>query len=254
MNLQELAVELADLRRRFENVLCLGVIAEADYAAARVRVSIGALKTTWLPWLTHRAGGDSTWHAPEVGEQVLVLSPSGDLAQGVVLPAIFYASHPANASAATVHRTTYADGAVIEYDRAAHELKLTIPGKVTLNATGHVTATIGGNLASTVAGNASVQVTGTASVSGTAGITLASPASIALTAPAIALNGAVAVSAGAAGGGGMQVAGAITAGGDITNNGGSLGSLGTLQAAYNAHTHLCSGPGAASSVTNTPVP
>lgn len=134
MNLQQLTVELADLRRRFENVARLGVIAEADYAAARVRVAIGALKTAWLPWLTHSAGGDRTWHAPEVGEQVLVIAPSGDLAQGLVLPAIFYASRPANAAAATIHRTTYADGAVIEYDRAAHTLKINIPGAITFTA------------------------------------------------------------------------------------------------------------------------
>lgn len=246
MNIRQLAVELADLRRRFENVARVGVIAEADYAAARVRVAIGANKTAWLPWLTHRAGGDRTWHAPEVGEQVLVLSPSGDLAQGVVIPGIFYAARPANAAAATVSRTTFADGAVIEYDRAAHELKLTIPGKVTLNATGNVTATIGGNLSAAIAGTTGITSAGA--------VTIASPAGITLNAPSINLSGAIAVSPGAYGGGNMTTTGGIIAQGDITNNGGALGSLGALQTKYNAHTHTCSGPGGASSAPAQPVP
>lgn len=242
--IQELAADLADLRRRFENTVRLGTIAEADYPAARVRVAIGPLRTAWLPWLTSRAGADRSWHAPELGEQVVVLSPSGDLAQGVVLPAIFYNAHPANAATPTVHRATYADGAVIEYDRAAHELKLTIPGRITLNATGHVSATIGGNLSATVTGTTAVTSTGTVSLTSSAGI--------ALNAPAIGLNGAVTIAPAPGGAGGsVSVSGSISAQGQVADG---TGSLASLRSAYNTHRHTEQGDGAPTSTTSVPNP
>lgn len=118
---------LADLDRRFANVIRFGVIAEADYDAARVRVRFGSLKTDWLPWVTLRAGPDLSWWAPEPGEQVIILAPSGELAQAVVLPAVYSNAHSAPGNAPTVHRIEYEDGAVFEYDRAAHRWRVTIP-------------------------------------------------------------------------------------------------------------------------------
>jgi phage baseplate assembly protein V len=127
---------LGELERRLANVTRAGTILEADYAKARVRVKLGKNTTAWLPWVSSRAGGDKTWHAPEVGEQVLVLSPAGDLCAGFVLGGVYKQDRPANADAATVSRTTYADGAVVEYDRAAHAYAITIPagGKATVKA------------------------------------------------------------------------------------------------------------------------
>jgi phage baseplate assembly protein V len=130
------AARIGELERRLANVTRAGTILEADYAKARVRVKLGKNTTAWLPWVSSRAGGDKTWHAPEVGEQVLVLSPAGDLCAGFVLGGVYKQDRPANADAATVSRTTYADGAVVEYDRAAHAYAISIPagGKATIKA------------------------------------------------------------------------------------------------------------------------
>ncbi|MBI9110114.1 phage baseplate assembly protein V [Maridesulfovibrio ferrireducens] len=114
--------------RRLSNLIRIGTVAEADYSKARVRVSFGEAVSDWLPWVTFRAGGDHTWWAPEVGEQVIVLSPSGEISGGVVLGSIFSTDHPAPADRPTIHRTTYEDGAVIEYDRLNHILHAYIPG------------------------------------------------------------------------------------------------------------------------------
>ncbi|MBE0529536.1 MAG: phage baseplate assembly protein V [Rhodospirillales bacterium] len=111
-------MEMAELDRRLANVVRIGTVAEADYPAARVRVAIGDNLTGGLPWLTARAGGDRAWWAPEVGEQVMVFSPGGDLAQGVVLPALFSNAAPAPADSPDIRREVYADGLVIEHDRA----------------------------------------------------------------------------------------------------------------------------------------
>ncbi|BEP48543.1 hypothetical protein [Variovorax sp. V116] len=45
-----------------------------------------------------------------------------------VLVGIFRDTVPANGSSGDVERTTYPDGAIIEYDHAAHALKATLPG------------------------------------------------------------------------------------------------------------------------------
>ena len=120
---------IADLARRLANVVRPGVVAEVDSGAAAVRVRYAEAAdavTAWLPFLAARAGGDVSWWPPEIGEQVVVLAPSGELSQGVVLGALYSDAHPAPA-AADRHRVEYADGAVIEYDREAHRLRAELP-------------------------------------------------------------------------------------------------------------------------------
>ncbi|NDV27718.1 phage baseplate assembly protein V [Desulfovibrio sp. JC010] len=137
---------VADLIRRFENVLRIGKICEADYEKACVRVKSGDVVTDWLPWITQRAGKDISWWPPTIGEQVMILSPGGDLAQGVVLPAIFQTAAPACGNRSTLHRHTYQDGAVIEYDEEAHFLHAYVPGSSLLECDNDIKAVAGDNI------------------------------------------------------------------------------------------------------------
>ena len=117
--------EATDTARRVHNLIRYGVVEEADYEAAVVRVSMqdGELLSDWVPWWTLRAGPDRYWWAPEVGEVVLLLSPSGELGTGLVLPAGF-SNQNQPADRETVKRTVYEDGTVVEYDREAHRFLL----------------------------------------------------------------------------------------------------------------------------------
>jgi len=72
-----------------------------------------------------------SWHAPEVGEQVVVLSPSGELNQGVVLAGLFQTAHPHPVNTPEKQHILYKDGAVIEYDRELHHLKAILPAGAT---------------------------------------------------------------------------------------------------------------------------
>ena len=141
---------LVELARRLANVIRAGVIAEVDPAAARVRVRYGedtAALTGWLPWITPRAGGgDTVWWAPKVLEQVLLLSPSGDLGQAIVLPALFSDSNSAPSGDPDKHLTIYADGAEIAYDQAAHKLKAVLPAGATAEITAPDGVTITGDV------------------------------------------------------------------------------------------------------------
>lgn len=140
MRLHDTAYRLAELERKMSRLIRFGTITEADYPAARVRVRIGDLITAPLMWLTGRAGNDSTWWAPDVGEQVLVFAPDGVLAQAVVLPAIFQNTHPAPEAIPDVTALHFSDSAVIRYDRAAHHLDVTLPdgASIAVKSTGGI--------------------------------------------------------------------------------------------------------------------
>lgn len=124
---------LAALTRLLENLIRFGTIAEVDHGdpaqhkPPRVTVKTGGLVTGWLPWVTPRAGADQEWNPPTIGEQVLLLSPSGQLANGVAITGLFSDLIPANGNRAGLHRRTYRDGAVIEYDSVAHRLRAILP-------------------------------------------------------------------------------------------------------------------------------
>lgn len=121
---QELLNRVADLERRLANQIQMGTVAQADYGAARVRVQCGDLLTGWLPWTTQRAGADRAWWAPEVGEQVVVLSPCGNPAMGVVSGSLYQDAHPAPASSPDISTQVFADGLVVTHDRAAKRTTL----------------------------------------------------------------------------------------------------------------------------------
>lgn len=143
----------AALARLIENLVRLGTIAEVDEPKARVRVKSGELLTAWLPWLALRAGADRAWNPPTVGEQVVLLSPSGLTSQGIVLTGLFSDAIPANGDRAGLHRTTYRDGAVIEYDSVAHLLTATIPGAATLTCSGDISIGSAANITISAGGN-----------------------------------------------------------------------------------------------------
>jgi len=117
----------AEFARQMGNIVQLGTVAQLDAVAARVRVDIGGNRTGWIPWLTGAAGDDSRWSAPEPGEQVVVLAPTGDTAQGVVLRGIYSTARPAPAATAEKTRLTWKGGAWIELDREARVLEINLP-------------------------------------------------------------------------------------------------------------------------------
>ncbi|MFD2177748.1 phage baseplate assembly protein V [Veronia pacifica] len=140
---------LAELERRLSNLIMTGVIVDTDYPLGKVKVAAGLLTTGWVPWLTHRAGTDTDYWAPEVGEQVMLLSPCGEPELGVVLPALYQDAFPATDHHADVRRVLFADGADFSYDRKHHGLTVVLPGEGTttliskggVNIIGDVTVT-----------------------------------------------------------------------------------------------------------------
>lgn len=126
--------EDADLLRKLDNLIRLGTVEEVDCGRVKVRVKmIGNILTDWLPWITTRAGEDRSWSAPSIGEQVIVLSPSGEIAKGIVLPAIYYEKYPPpDGSKEEVSGFVFKDGTIIYYDRSGHKFTVSIKEEGTL--------------------------------------------------------------------------------------------------------------------------
>ena len=94
MSDDSLEYRITELERRMANMLRFGIVDQLDASTAKVRVKCGDILTGWLPWLTKKAGIERTWWTPDVGEQVLMVSPFGDMAQAVVIPALYQAAFP----------------------------------------------------------------------------------------------------------------------------------------------------------------
>lgn len=155
---------VSELQRLQGNLIRFGTVAEVDLEAARCRIATGDILSDWLPWFVPRAGETVEWSAPSPGEQVVLLSPGGDLHDGVALRGLYSDATPAPASAGTRHLVRFADGAQVEYDHVAHALKATLPS----GGTAEVTASGGVTVHGPVTINGDVQVNGDIDLTGTA--------------------------------------------------------------------------------------
>jgi phage baseplate assembly protein V len=131
-----------DILRQLANLIRFGTVQAV--AGKRVQVKIGGLLTRPIAWVSPRAGKTKSWSPPDIGEQVMVLSPNGDLGAAVAVGSLFCDAHdiPDDANANTVV-IAFGDGAVLLYDHAAHVLQATLPadGRVAVTAPGGVTVT-----------------------------------------------------------------------------------------------------------------
>lgn len=238
---------IPEIERKLENIVRPGSIFAVDPATARCRVESGNLKTDWLPWLALRAGSDRTWWPPSEGEQVVLLCPGGNPANGLVLLGLYSDENPApSGSLQMVILALMRDGSRITYDNEAHHLHADLAGSATLATAGDVLANVGGNLTASAAGNASVSV---------AGDLTAVAATATVTAAQITLNGIVTIN------GALQLSGPLTAapgpgGGGATFTGnigvtGAVNIVGDLEASkvtsngvtLDTHTHTSTTPG-----------
>lgn len=180
--------ELAEHDRRLASVVSVGTIHAVDVANARARVAVGGLRSDWLPWLTTRAGQDRTWWAPEVNEQVLVLSPSGELSQGYIVGGIYRDKHPAPGNSADKHITVYKDGTTISYDRAAGKYLIDCVGDVVIKGARTLLIQFEGDVTVNTQGNATVNVAGTTNVTSGGAATVQAP-SVTVDSPTTTLTG-----------------------------------------------------------------
>ena len=137
-----MSMDNTELNRRLSNMISIGRVESVDYGTATARVRIGGNLTADLPMMAPRAGGNRSWAPFEEGEQVIIAAPSGNLASGAIIGALYSDHGAAPGDRAGLHRTVYSNGAVIEYDRDANHFRMDLAGgSVTISAPGGITIT-----------------------------------------------------------------------------------------------------------------
>lgn len=160
-------------------------VVAVDLVSARVRVSDGVgWISAWVRWHSLGAGKARHWRSPSLDEQGVLVSPSGEPAQGTFVPGLYgnAGDQPDNRDHVEVWR--FEDGGSLVYDWQASSYTIDLPGGIlTLN----------------VGGSSAVITSNT----------------IDLKAPQISLNGEVQIN------GPLQVSGDINGGGKIIDTGGN---------------------------------
>ena len=151
--------DLVEVVRKLASLIRVGVVHKVRLSPYAVRVKSGNLVTAWLPVVVSRAGNNKSWDPLEAGEQVIILSPDGNPAQGWVLPAGYSQQHPAPESSGDKKHYVFADGARVEYDRKNHHFDINLPD----GATVHLKASGGITLTGDLAVNGNIQATGNVS-------------------------------------------------------------------------------------------
>ncbi|MFL9560684.1 phage baseplate assembly protein V [Acinetobacter baumannii] len=161
----------ADINRRLENLIRFGTIKTVNPSKPipLVTVDLDDIVTPEIRFFNARSGDDSTWDPPSLGEEVMVISPCGEIGPtSVVFYGLYNNEHPAPSDDLNQKIRVFADGCIIAYDISAHQLSAILPsgGKAIVTAHGGITVngdtTINGNLQI----NGSTAMTGNNTVGG----------------------------------------------------------------------------------------
>lgn len=161
----------ADINRRLENLIRFGTIKTVNPSKPipLVTVDLDDIVTPEIRFFNARSGDDSTWDPPSLDEEVMVISPCGEIGPtSVVFYGLYNNEHPAPSDDLNKKIRVFADGCVIAYDISAHQLSAILPsgGKAIVTANGGITVngdtTINGNLQI----NGSTAMTGNNTVGG----------------------------------------------------------------------------------------
>lgn len=113
-------------------------VVAVDLTTAMVRVTDGGDWTSaWVRWHAQAAGKARHWRAPSIGEQGVLVSPSGEPAQGTFVPGLYgnAGDQPDNRDHVEVWR--FDDGGSLVYDWVASSYTIKVPsGTVTIEVGG----------------------------------------------------------------------------------------------------------------------
>ncbi|MFA0194476.1 phage baseplate assembly protein V [Vibrio artabrorum] len=167
--MSDLPYIVRDLQRRMANMIRRGRVHSVDFEQSPPRVKVeyekGAV-TGWLPWISGRESNKhrTDWEPLAIGEQVIILSESGELSSGVVLPSLPDATSPVPSTSPDEHVSRYEDGTTFTYNRKTHTLSIDVQGDANLHTTGNVTAHIEGTADVTVSKATTVKTDATLNV------------------------------------------------------------------------------------------
>ncbi|XXQ68945.1 phage baseplate assembly protein V [Neisseriaceae bacterium B1] len=128
----------AEHNRLIANALKQGNIAAVNPAQGLVRVQTGALLSDWLPYFVPFAGAVSVHRSPSIGENCLLLSPSGEMGNGLVLCGLASTQFPSPSQSPDETVITFPDGARFEYNHVSGSLNISGIQTATIQAAQHM--------------------------------------------------------------------------------------------------------------------
>lgn len=200
---------LSDMQRRLANLIRVGEISALDETERKIRVSFGSITTAWLDWPATYGRNYRRWRPLRMGQQVIMASPSGELAQAKIVGFLYRDTIQPPSENPDLDVIEFDDGTVLQYDSASHKLTATVKGAAEITTDGDVTATVGGGLTVDVTNDINATAGGSATVK----------------APTITLDGNVTITGSltqGTNGADANFGGTVEAATDVTTNGVSL--------------------------------
>ncbi|MEX5504159.1 phage baseplate assembly protein V [Pseudomonas putida] len=118
----------AQLDRMVAGLVIPCYVVAVDLVAAMVRVTDGGDWTSaWVRWHAIAAGKARHWRAPSLGEQGVLVSPSGEPAQGTFVPGLYGNAGPPPDNRDHVEVWRFDDGGSLIYDWAANSYTIKLP-------------------------------------------------------------------------------------------------------------------------------
>ncbi|WP_070087219.1 phage baseplate assembly protein V [Pseudomonas sp. NBRC 111122] len=118
----------AQMDRMLAGLLIPCYVVAVDLVDAKVRVTDGGDWTSaWVRWHAIAAGKARHWRAPSIGEQGMLVSPSGEPAQGTFVPGLYGKAGDRPDNRDHVETWRFDDGGSIVYDWAAKSYTIKLP-------------------------------------------------------------------------------------------------------------------------------
>ena len=133
---------IAQLSRRVAGMVFTAVIHEVDYPNYRLRARVGQMDgphiiTNWMRWPGNVGRNRVDWMPLAVGQQVMVVSQSGTMADCVVVQLLHTTDDPPPSLDPTKDVIRFRTGTQVVHDADTGDLAITCAGDVTINVTGN---------------------------------------------------------------------------------------------------------------------
>lgn len=99
----------AENQRRLHNIATIGTVTHINADSALMRLAVGENVTDWVNIPSIAAGSISVWHCPSIGEQYLLVSPSGELANAIPVISLYSEHNPSPSTDPNEIRIRYND-------------------------------------------------------------------------------------------------------------------------------------------------
>lgn len=145
-------------------------VVAVDLTAATVRVSDGGDWTSaWVRWHAQAAGKARHWRAPSLGEQGVLVSPSGEPAQGTFISGLYGDAGAPPDNRDHVEAWRFDDGGSLIYDWQAKSYTITLPSGTARVRVGGTEVVISDNAITAKSGT--IDLTGAVKITGTLMVT-----------------------------------------------------------------------------------